>query len=83
MEENESGEASVMLGTRFAGLFMLTTICLFVLTTNAYSYLDPGTGSYVFQVLLAAVVGSLLTIKMFWKKIKDLCVRIFLRKWRP
>jgi hypothetical protein len=35
----------------------------------SYAYLDPGTGSYILQMAMAAVLGSLFAIKMFWKRI--------------
>jgi hypothetical protein len=40
-----------------------------VFVRKAYGYIDPGTGSYIFQLMIAAVVGSLFAIKLFWKKI--------------
>jgi hypothetical protein len=36
----------------------------------AHAYLDPGAGSYVFQVILAFVLGGLFSIKLYWRKIK-------------
>lgn len=36
----------------------------------SYAYLDPGTGSYIFQLILAAFVGAAFTIKIYWAKIK-------------
>jgi molybdate-binding protein len=36
---------------------------------NAHAYLDPGTGSYVFQVLIGALLGAAVAIKVFWKRI--------------
>tara|TARA_B100001142_G_C14103975_1_gene566376 strand:+ start:183 stop:386 length:204 start_codon:yes stop_codon:yes gene_type:complete len=33
--------------------------------TNAYAYLDPGTGS----ILLSAIVAGFVTIKTYWKMI--------------
>lgn len=43
----------------------------------AYAYLDPGTGSYIFQILIAAFVGGAFAIKIFWKRITQFCKRIF------
>lgn len=44
----------------------------FFLTSNAYAYLDPGTGS----IILSAIVAGLVTIKTYWqliiKKVKKL-----------
>jgi hypothetical protein len=49
--------------------FLIVTVYL-LLAHNAFAYLDPGTGSYIFQVLVAAFVGGLFTIKIYWQKIK-------------
>ncbi len=32
-------------------------------------YIDPGTGSYVFQIALAFLIGLAFSIKVFWKRI--------------
>ena len=51
-------------------LIFLITIYLLLITNKAHAYLDPGTGSYIFQVMAALVIGGLYTIKMHWQKIK-------------
>lgn len=43
---------------------------LVVWASPAYAYLDPGTGSYALQILLAALFGALFTIKVYWQKLK-------------
>jgi len=58
----------------FFGIFFL------MLPQTAYSYLDPGTGSYVIQVLLAAFVGAAFTVKIYWAKIKMVFVNLFMKK---
>jgi hypothetical protein len=46
-------------------IFMFSAI----FAPKAYAYLDPGTGSYIYQMLIAAVIGGLFVIKMYWTKI--------------
>ncbi len=36
---------------------------------RAIAYVDPGTGSYIFQVLIGALLGAAVAVKMFWKRI--------------
>lgn len=36
---------------------------------RAQAYLDPGSGSFILQLLLAALVGSLFLIKSYWKRL--------------
>ncbi|MEI6634448.1 MAG: hypothetical protein WCP22_11625 [Chlamydiota bacterium] len=45
----------------------------------ACAYLDPGTGSYVVQVVIAALVGGGFALKIFWKRISDALRRLFSR----
>lgn len=35
----------------------------------ASAYLDPGTGSYIFQILVAGALGGLFALKMYGRKI--------------
>lgn len=39
-------------------------------TNRADAYLDPGTGSYLFQILIAGLLGSLFFLKSIIKKMK-------------
>lgn len=36
---------------------------------NAFAYLDPGSGSMIFQGIVAAFFGGLFIIKTYWHKI--------------
>jgi hypothetical protein len=33
-------------------------------------YLDPGSGSFLVQLLLAALLGGAFAVKIYWRKIK-------------
>jgi len=50
-------------------LILIGVSCLFAKPANAY--LDPGSGSYMIQMLIAGVAGSGLMIKAFWTRIKS------------
>jgi hypothetical protein len=47
-----------------------------------YAYIDPGTGSYVIQIIIAAVVAVSFMVKLYWLKIKGFVGRLFSRKQR-
>ena len=49
---------------------------------HVYSYIDPGTGSYVFQVIIATVVAVSFAVKIYWNKIKGFLARLFSKKGR-
>ena len=46
----------------------------------AYSYIDPGTGSYIFQIVIAAFVAVSFMVKIYWLKIKGFVGRLFSKK---
>lgn len=47
---------------------------------KVYAYVDPGTGSYIFQLIIAALVGGLFVVKLFWNKIKIFFRNLFSRE---
>ncbi len=42
----------------------------------AWAYVDPGTGSYLFQAAMAVLLSSLFVIKHYFKRIRALFSRI-------
>lgn len=59
----------------------LATLALFITThgkANA-AYLDPGSGSFILQLLLAALVGGAFIIKTYWRKITGFFRKFFSR----
>jgi hypothetical protein len=44
------------------------------------AYLDPGTGSILFQALLGAALASLFTLKVFWSRVKNFVTSTVLRR---
>jgi len=35
-----------------------------------FAYLDPGSGSFILQLLVAGILGGLVALRMSWNKIK-------------
>ena len=59
----------------------IISLALFLLTIRpAHAYLDPGTGSYVFQVAIAVTLGAAFTVKAFWERIKISLQKLLSRK---
>lgn len=50
---------------------LIAVVVLLLLPAPALAYIDPGTGSFVIQGIIAAVVGAGLAFKMFWHRIKS------------
>ena len=58
--------------------FVLLAI-FFIVTSRCFGYIDPGTGSYLVQILIAVFVGVSLGIKIFWNRIKAFLKKLFSR----
>ena len=48
---------------------ILILISLSVFIKPCFGYIDPGTGSMIFQMLAALLFGALFAVKLYWKKI--------------
>ncbi len=51
-------------------IFFLAILFLSLFCREVYAYLDPGTGSYLLQLLTAAVFGILFAVKIHFRRIK-------------
>jgi len=59
---------------------IIVQFILLCISDNAYAYLDPGTGSYIVQLIIAALCGGFFAIKMFWKNIVAFFSKLFSKK---
>ena len=57
----------------------LTAAAILVLIWNrpAQAYMDLGTGSYIFQLLVAGFLGALFALKMYWRSLKTAIRNLF------
>jgi hypothetical protein len=56
-------------------LVLLALFFLFVLPRDVFAYIDPGSGSYLTQIILGFVFGGLFMVKLYWNKIKNVFFR--------
>ena len=66
-----------MANRKYINKIFVCLIAWFLLVPSAYAYLDPGSGSFLMQVLIAALLAVPLTVKGLWK---NLIARIRRRK---
>jgi len=59
-----------MKKTFFKLIFVLCLV-FFLFPPRVYAYLDPGTGGYLIQVIVASIAGLGYLVKLNWKKIKS------------
>lgn len=51
--------------------FVVTGLMALSIPVDAWAYLDPGTGSYLFQLAVAGLFASMMTIKIYFEQIKN------------
>ena len=57
-------------------IIILSLIFLLIFQNKSFAYLDPGTGSIVFQAIAAGIVGLLTWISFAKQKIKDILTKL-------
>ena len=67
----------------------LRTACVFlacfflVAPPPAHAYLDPGTGSYIFQLVAAALLGGMFALKLSWHRVRYFLQGLFSSGKKP
>jgi hypothetical protein len=56
---------------------VLICLLLVLLSRDAHAYIDPGTGSFIFQLIIGGLIGSAFAIKLFWRNIKGFFHNLF------
>ena len=51
-------------------LLLLIPISLEIFIPSAWAYIDPGSASIIIQMIIRALVGGGVALKVFWSKIK-------------
>ena len=61
---------SIISGVFFP-LFTIFLLSRGFFISDAYAYLDPGTGSVIIQAVIGAIAAVLITLKIYWYKLKE------------
>jgi hypothetical protein len=62
---------------------MVTSIFILIAASCSYGYIDLGSGSYMVQVLLAGLIGSLYGLKGWIKKIVKTILSLINKRKQP
>ena len=52
-------------------------IAIFLIVTNAYAYLDPGTGSFILQAIIGFLAAISAGLLYYWTKVKNFFIKLF------
>ncbi|MFH1479554.1 MAG: hypothetical protein ABIG92_07300 [Candidatus Omnitrophota bacterium] len=62
-----------------AKIFIIICIFYIVFPKASYAYIDPGSGSFVIQLVIGALCGLSFLVKVYWRKIISFFSNIFSR----
>tara|TARA_B100001778_G_C18269367_1_gene485877 strand:+ start:20 stop:250 length:231 start_codon:yes stop_codon:yes gene_type:complete len=55
----------------------LNIIAIFLIVSNAYAYLDPGTGSFILQAIIGFLAALSAGFLYYWTKVKNFFLKFF------
>jgi H+/gluconate symporter-like permease len=61
-----------MKSAHWSLLYIALLLALFgdMASRPAYAYIDPGTGSYVLQIVIGSMLAGAFVVRGFWQRIK-------------
>ena len=65
----------MLRSTRLLCIALLAACFHVLFVREAYAYLDPGTGSLIFQAVVASFVGTSYLARRYWRQIKAYLMR--------
>ena len=68
--------------TSVAKILLCGAIILFLFPNATHAYIDPGTGSYIFQIAGASLLGGMFFVKSAFRSVKAFFYRRFAKKPR-
>jgi len=71
------GSLNVIYSSTVALKILVLSLTFLALARQAHAYLDPGTGSYFVQILIAGLAGGGYIIVSSWGKIRQFLSSIF------
>ena len=59
----------------FVEAVVAAALLFLIFAEQADAYIDPGSGSYILQLILAGLLGAGVAVKIYWKRIKGAILR--------
>ena len=58
-------------------IFYFNILSLILYSSNAYAYLDPGTGSFILQAIMGFLAAVSAGFLYYWSKVKNFFLKLF------
>ena len=76
-----NGRGEIEMNSRSTSIAFVTLLLL-TYAVPAHAYIDPGSGSFLLQMMVAGAVGGAFAVKSFWNNIKHSVHRVVSKKLR-
>jgi len=63
-------------GGNVAMRYLLALAVLTASSTWAHAYLDPGTGSFVLQLIVGGAIAAAATVRLYWERTKEIARKL-------
>ena len=60
---------------RYLFSIVFAIVILILTVVNSFAYLDPGTGSMMFQIVTGVILAAFFTVKLWWNNLLKLIFR--------
>jgi hypothetical protein len=77
---HENGGKTMQRRMNFKAIFLVFVVSQLSFPRLSHAYIDPGTGSYIFQMMIGVFVGAVFAVKLFWARIKAFFGKLFSRE---
>jgi hypothetical protein len=57
--------------SKITTLIFLAATVLLLSPADAWAYIDPGTGSYLFQLIIAGGLAGVYTLRRYWYNVRS------------
>ncbi|MCK4431043.1 MAG: hypothetical protein KAW19_07045 [Candidatus Aminicenantes bacterium] len=62
---------------RISRILLLFVVGIMAFPKCIFAYIDPGSGSYIIQMMIAVFIGISFAVRVYWKKIKAFLSGVF------
>jgi len=69
-----------MIVKKILTFLIFNIIAIFLIVTNSYAYLDPGTGSFILQAIIGFLAAISAGFLYYWTKVKNFFLKLFKKK---
>jgi hypothetical protein len=76
----QKGESTMRHSRIALSITIMVGVLLLISARDAFAYVDPGTGSYVLQMIMAGLLAAAFALKSYWRNITAFLSRLLSKK---